>query len=125
MAAWQQAFWLCEQPAASRHMHQMRRADVFAQEFGPETATRIDREQNFGIVGYSNNPRKRWPAYQAAKMVSKVREAVTVGQTALDATVRADGSLDVEFNGPPTFGRTTGGPSMRRWRPCLIVSLGA
>jgi polyhydroxybutyrate depolymerase len=31
-----------------------------------------DREQNFGIVGYSNNPRKLWPAFYAARMVNSV-----------------------------------------------------
>lgn len=31
-----------------------------------------DREHNFGIVGYSNNPRKLWPAYHAAKTVNSV-----------------------------------------------------
>lgn len=31
-----------------------------------------DREHNFGIVGYSNNPRKLWAAYQAAKTVNGV-----------------------------------------------------
>jgi hypothetical protein len=31
-----------------------------------------DREQNFGIVGYSNGPRKLWPAYYAAQTVNRV-----------------------------------------------------